>query len=199
MMFRDPLQLFGFAPNGVTVLCPGVAVGDSFTLGGVTYTKRDRAGLLALVGSANEADLVTSCTTGVTDMSSMFFVRVPSSRVLLLLSRRRVFVVTRHPSPRSEIAAHSARPPVPGCAVGSHCLQPGHRWMGRELGDEHAGHVLCTCSSIPRVAALASPCLRRLPSPIPSLRDRRSLRAAARPSLRCRMPKPSIRTSVNGT
>jgi hypothetical protein len=49
MMFRGPLQLFGFAPNGVTVLCPGVAVGDSFTLGGVTYTKRDRAGLMALV------------------------------------------------------------------------------------------------------------------------------------------------------
>jgi len=54
------------------VKCPGVAVGASFTLGGVTYTKRDRAGLVALVGSANEADLVTSCTTGVTDMSSMF-------------------------------------------------------------------------------------------------------------------------------
>ena len=55
--------------------CPGVAVGASFTLGGVTYTKRDRAGLDALVGSANEADLVTSCTTGVTDMSGMFYVR----------------------------------------------------------------------------------------------------------------------------
>jgi len=85
MMFRDPLQLFGFAPNGVTLLCPGVAVGDSFTLGGVTYTKRDRDGLLALVGSFDEADLVTSCTTGVTNMASMFFVRASSSRVLLLL------------------------------------------------------------------------------------------------------------------
>jgi hypothetical protein len=67
------------------VKCPGVAVGASFTLGGVTYTKRDRAGLVALVSSANEADLVTSCTTGVTDMSLMFRVRVPPSRVLLLL------------------------------------------------------------------------------------------------------------------
>ena len=127
MMFRDPLQLFGFAPNGVTVLCPGVAVGDSFTLGGVTYTKRDRAGLMALVGSANEADLVTSCTTGVTDMSSMFFVRASPSRVLLLLSRRRVFVVCRHPSPRSEVAAHSTWPPVSPCAVGSPFLQSAHR------------------------------------------------------------------------
>ena len=57
--------------------CPGVAVGASFTLGGVTYTKRDRAGLVALRGTANEADLVTSCTTGVSDMSYMFQVRVP--------------------------------------------------------------------------------------------------------------------------
>ena len=69
------LQAFYIASNGVTVKCPGVAVGASFTLGGVTYTKRDRAGLVALKGTANEADLVTSCTTGVTDMSSMFFVR----------------------------------------------------------------------------------------------------------------------------
>jgi hypothetical protein len=79
------LQAFYIASNGVTVKCPGVAVGASFTLGGVTYTKRDRTGLVALVGSANEADLVTSCTTGVTDMSSMFRVRVPPPRVLLLV------------------------------------------------------------------------------------------------------------------
>ena len=65
--------------------CPGVAVGASFTLGGVTYTKRDRAGLDALLSSANEADLVTSCTTGVTDMERMFNVRAPPPRVLLLL------------------------------------------------------------------------------------------------------------------
>ena len=141
MMFRDPLQLFGFAPNGVTVLCPGVAVGDSFTLGGVTYTKRDRAGLMALVGSANEADLVTSCTTGVTDMSSMFFVRASPSRVLLLLSRRRVFVVTRSSSPRSEIAAHSARPPVPRCAVVCYCLQSGPLIVDRPRWD--VLHQLC--------------------------------------------------------
>ena len=125
MMFRGPLQLFGFAPNGVTVLCPGVAVGDSFTLGGVTYTKRDRAGLMALVGSANEADLVTSCTTGVTDMSSMFAVRVPPSCVLLL--SRRCVVVVRPPSPRSDITAHSARPPFLRCDVVCRCLQSAHR------------------------------------------------------------------------
>ena len=63
---------FRLNANGVTVECPGIAVGDTFTLGGVTYTKRDKAGLDALVGSANEDELATSCTTGVTVMNSMF-------------------------------------------------------------------------------------------------------------------------------
>ena len=58
--------------NGVTVLCPGAAVGDTGVVNSVTYTKRDRVGLLALVGAANESDLATSCTSGVTDMSIMF-------------------------------------------------------------------------------------------------------------------------------
>ena len=72
--------------------------------------------------------------------------------------------------------------------------------MGRELGDRHEVYVLGTCTFIPRVvAALASPCLRRHPFLIPSLRDRRSLHTAARPSLRCREPLPSISPSVIGT
>ena len=59
--------------NGVTVHCPGVAVGATFTLGSTTYTKRDRAGLDTLVaGTTNVAALATSCTTGVTDMSQLF-------------------------------------------------------------------------------------------------------------------------------
>jgi hypothetical protein len=67
------LQAFYIASNGVTVKCPGVAVGASFTLGGVTYTKRDRTGLDALVSNpTDEAGLSTSCTTGVTDMSDLF-------------------------------------------------------------------------------------------------------------------------------
>ena len=67
---------FEFPPTPkcpVTVTCPGIAVGATLTLScGVTYTKRDRAGLLSLVGTANQAELATSCTTGVTDMSDMF-------------------------------------------------------------------------------------------------------------------------------
>ena len=54
--------------------CPGVAVGASFTLGGVTYTKRDRAALDTLVTATptDEDQLARSCTTGVTDMSQLF-------------------------------------------------------------------------------------------------------------------------------
>ena len=69
-----PATCLGFtiAANSVTILCPGAAVGEKGVVGGVVYTKRDRAGLLALLGAANEAELATSCTSGVTDMSAMF-------------------------------------------------------------------------------------------------------------------------------
>jgi hypothetical protein len=63
-------------------------------------------------------------------MQGMFLVRAAPSRVLLLL-RRRVVLVARRPSPRSEIAAHSARPPVPRCAVGCRGLQSGHQHVVR--------------------------------------------------------------------
>ncbi len=72
-----PAPRFYLAPNGVTVLCPSASVGDTGVVNGVTYTKRDRAGLRGLVGTVNEAEMATSCTSGVTDMSYMFSVRVP--------------------------------------------------------------------------------------------------------------------------
>ena len=97
------------APNGVTVMCPGVAVGDTFDINGVTYTKVDATTLQSLA-KANSAALSTSCTTGITsmenlfvnqdkfnvdisswdvssvrNMSGMFNVRASPSRVLLLL------------------------------------------------------------------------------------------------------------------
>ena len=113
-------MFFYLADNGVTVLCPAAAVGDTGVVDGVTYTKRDRAALNALVTASptDEVELARSCTTGVTDLSelfgdsggtkvsdpttfnpdlsswdvssvtdmnSMFRVRVPPSRVLLLL------------------------------------------------------------------------------------------------------------------
>jgi surface protein len=140
------------APNGVTVMCPGVAVGDTFGINGVTYTRVDSTTLKSLARKKSSwPQLTTSCTTGitsmselfetrkkfnvdisswdtssVTDMGNMFYVRVPSSRVLLLLLRRHV-VVVRPPSPRSDITAHSTRPPLPRCAVVCPSLQSAHR------------------------------------------------------------------------
>ena len=55
------------AANGVTVKCPGVNVGNTFTLNGTTYTKRDRDEIMDNLSLA-----ATSCTTGITNMSEMF-------------------------------------------------------------------------------------------------------------------------------
>ncbi len=75
---------FGLAANGVTVVCPNAKVGDTGVVNGVTYTKRDIAGLLALAQSySGEAQLVTSCTSGVEDMRSLFTVCVFPLCVLL--------------------------------------------------------------------------------------------------------------------
>jgi surface protein len=106
------------APNGVTVMCPGVAVGDTFDINDLTYTRVDLPTLKSLVSTNSDwSQLETSCTTGVTDMSTlllkktqfnvdisswdvssvtdmqnMFAVRAPPSRVLLLLLHRCVAV-----------------------------------------------------------------------------------------------------------
>ncbi|MCP4968541.1 MAG: BspA family leucine-rich repeat surface protein [bacterium] len=68
------MQTFYRATNGVTVLCPAAAVGDTGVVDGVTYTKRDRAALNALVTASptDEVELARSCTTGVTDLSELF-------------------------------------------------------------------------------------------------------------------------------
>ncbi|MCH8568370.1 MAG: BspA family leucine-rich repeat surface protein [Balneolales bacterium] len=64
---------FFLADNGVTVLCPDAAVGETGVLNGITYTKRDRDGLIALLSDdQNHPDLATSCTSGVTSMFGLF-------------------------------------------------------------------------------------------------------------------------------
>ena len=134
--------MFYLADNGVTVLCPAAAVGDTGVVDGVTYTKRDRDALDALVAASptDEVELARSCTTGVTDMSKlfgeitgskvsdpttfnpdlsswdvssvtdmsfMFLVRVPPSRVLLLLRCCVVLVPYLYPlAPRSLLTPH---------------------------------------------------------------------------------------------
>ena len=67
--FVDPFYL---AANGVTVMCPSAAVGETGELNGVTYTKQDRSGIDAIVAAETWTDLETTCTSGITDMSLMF-------------------------------------------------------------------------------------------------------------------------------
>jgi len=60
------------AANGVTVVCTGADVGDTGTVGGVTYTKRSKAQIDALVAAEDYVSLATTCTSGVTEMDRMF-------------------------------------------------------------------------------------------------------------------------------
>jgi hypothetical protein len=69
----EPAPKFYLDANGVTIKCPDAQVGETGVVNGVIYTKRDRTGLFSL---ADEGEFVTSCTSGVTDMSVMFVVRL---------------------------------------------------------------------------------------------------------------------------
>jgi surface protein len=50
-----------------TLVCTGAAVGDTATIDGVTYTKRDRDGVIA-----NREEAARTCTSGITNMASLF-------------------------------------------------------------------------------------------------------------------------------
>ena len=66
------ISTFHLAANGVTVMCTDADVGETGTVGGVVYTKRSKAQIDVLVDAEDYAPLATTCTSGVTDMSSMF-------------------------------------------------------------------------------------------------------------------------------
>ena len=59
------LAPFSVLPNGVTIVCAGVAIGNTFNLNGIAYTRRNAADITA--GNA-----ATTCTTGATSMNSLF-------------------------------------------------------------------------------------------------------------------------------
>ncbi len=64
---------FFLAENGITVMCPAAEVGATGIIDGVEYTKRDRDTLLQLLrDDENNPELITSCTSGVTDMNFLF-------------------------------------------------------------------------------------------------------------------------------
>ena len=63
---------FYLAENGVTVICSAADVGEAGEVGevgGVTYTKRSKAQIDALVTGGDYAALTTTCTSDVTDMN----------------------------------------------------------------------------------------------------------------------------------
>ena len=60
------LALFRLAENGVTVICPEAEIGAIGTVRGRTFTKRS-------VGDITVRNAATTCTSGITDMSAIFF------------------------------------------------------------------------------------------------------------------------------
>ena len=60
------------ATNEVTVTCSDANVGDTGIVGGVTYTKRSRSAISTLIAVKDYLSLTVTCTSDVTDMSSMF-------------------------------------------------------------------------------------------------------------------------------
>ncbi len=63
---------FYLAENGVTVVCSDASVGDTATVNGLLYTKRDRAYLEDMSDRGEFSSLSTSCTSGITDLGSLF-------------------------------------------------------------------------------------------------------------------------------
>ena len=68
-VFLDRFELtprFFLDPNGITIRCPEAEIGEQGVVNGVLYTKRSREQI-----TLNNAG--TTCTSGITNMSSMFF------------------------------------------------------------------------------------------------------------------------------
>ena len=67
-------SLFYLDRNGITVLCPDAPVGSSGEVNGVMYTKVDEVELRALANDDTRwASLPTVCTSGIADMSALFY------------------------------------------------------------------------------------------------------------------------------
>jgi len=58
-------QRFSRADNGLTIVCPQVALGESGVISGTTYTKRAKEDI-------DPDNAATSCISGVTDLSGLF-------------------------------------------------------------------------------------------------------------------------------
>jgi len=59
-------SLFYLGTNGVTIKCEDAQVGDSGTVNGITYTKREKSQITT-------SNAKTTCTSGITDMGYLFY------------------------------------------------------------------------------------------------------------------------------
>ena len=64
---------FSLDSDGLTILCPYATVGETGTVDGIVYTKRDRTGLDALIQDRDWASISTTCTSGIQDMQNLFY------------------------------------------------------------------------------------------------------------------------------
>ena len=63
-------QNFQLASNNKTITCDGASVNSTGVVNGKTYTKVNRSTLVTMI--TNGDDLSCVCTSGITDMSSLF-------------------------------------------------------------------------------------------------------------------------------
>jgi hypothetical protein len=75
----DPPTMF-LASNGVTVLCPNAADGESGKINGITYTKRSKTDVEAMISNDQFTKLSTTCMSGITDMARLFKKKAPSMK-----------------------------------------------------------------------------------------------------------------------
>ena len=141
------------ASNGVTVMCPNAAVGQSFDINGVTYTKRDRYGLDGLLngGPSQWPELSTTCTSGISrfaglfaDIRTTFNEPIGSWDMSSATNCRFMWVLTtaarRSCAPTRSLAHSLTRSFI--CQVPiRHCLQPGYQQVGNGQRGGHGEHV----------------------------------------------------------
>ena len=105
-------------------MCPGVAVGDTFEINDITFTKVDDSTLSNVAqNSPGWSQLPTVCTTGVMDMASLFNGQKRFNEDISSWDTSSVTNMKIHVLQGEEI-------------------QPGHRRMGHEQCHEHAADVL---------------------------------------------------------
>ncbi len=66
------VNAFTLADNSVTITCDTALIGDTGVVNGVTYTKRTRAQLDALIADGDYALVAATCTSGIENMDDLF-------------------------------------------------------------------------------------------------------------------------------